>query len=114
MKHFSNAQLVNILEMTHITSEMVNKHEQKQIQSQCHKSIKKLKRPRIRVKIQEYVPITSSDPHRAFMMNEWRITHPEKYVEKKKPYYRFFGKEIFISESKVALFKAHNVSIYYK
>ena len=47
-------------------------------------------------------------------MNEWRITHPEKYVEKKKPYYRFFGKEIFISESKVALFKAHNVSIYYK
>ena len=114
MKHFCNSQLANILELTHITSEMVNKHEQKQIQPQGHKPIKKLKRPRIRVKIQEYVPITSSDPHRAFMMNEWRITHPEKYVEKKKPYYRFFGKEIFISESKVALFKAHNVSIYYK
>lgn len=114
MKHFSNAQLANILEMVHITSERVNKHEQKQIQSQCHKPIKKLKRPRIRVKIQEYVPITSSDPHRAFMMNEWRITHPEKYVEKKRPYYRFFGKEIFISESEVALFKAHNVLIYYK
>ena len=114
MKHFSNAQLANILEMTHITSEMMNKHEQKQTKSQCHKPIKKLKRSRIRVKIQEYVPITSSDPHRAFMMNEWRITHPEKYVEKKKPYYRFFGKEIFIGESEVALFKAHNVSIYYK
>ena len=114
MKHFSNAQLANILEMAHITSEMMNTHEQKQTQSQCHKPIKKLKRSRIRVKIQEYVPITSSDPHRAFMMNEWRITHPEKYVEKKKPYYRFFGKEIFISESEVALFKAHNVSIYYK
>ena len=114
MKHFSNAQLVNILEMTHITSEMVNKHEQKQTQPQCHKPIKKLKRLRIRVKTQEYVPITSSDPHRAFMMNEWRITHPEKYVEKKKPYYRFFGKEIFIRESEVTLFKAHNVSIYYK
>lgn len=114
MKHFSNAQLANILEMTHITSEMVNKHEQKQTKPQCHKPIKKLKRPRIRVKIQEYVPITSSDSYRAFMMNEWRITHPEKYVEKKKPYYRFFGKEIFIRESEVTLFKAHNVSIYYK
>ena len=114
MKHFNNAQLVNILEMAHITSEMVNKHEQKQTKSQYHKPIKKLKRPRIRVKIQEYVPITSSDPHRAFMMNEWRITHPEKYVEKKRPYYRFFGKEIFISESEVTLFKAHNVTIYYK
>ena len=34
MKHFSNAQLANILEMTHITSEMMNKHEQKQIQPQ--------------------------------------------------------------------------------
>lgn len=113
MKHFSNAQLVNILEMTHITSKMMNKQEQKQIQPQCHKPIKKL-RPRIRVKIQEYIPITSSDPHRAFMMNEWRITHPEKYVEKKRPYYRFFGKEIFISESEVAVFKAHNVLIYYK
>lgn len=114
MKHFSNAQLANILEMTHITSEMMNKHEQKQTKSQCHKPIKKLKRPRIRVKIQEYVPITSSDPHRAFMMNEWKITHPEKYVEKKRPYYRFFGKEMFISENEVALFKAHNVTIYYK
>ena len=114
MKHFSNAQLANIQEMTHITSDIVNKQEQRQTQSQYHKPIKKLKRPRIRVKIQEYVPITSSDPHRAFMMNEWRITHPEKYVEKKKPYYRFFGKEIFIRESEVTLFKAHNVSIYYK
>lgn len=113
MKHFSNAQLANILEMVHITSERVNKHEQKQTQPQCPKPIKKL-RHRIRVKIQEYVPITSSDPHRAFMMNEWRITHPEKYVEKKKPYYRFFGKEMFISESEVAVFKAHGVTIYYK
>ena len=114
MKHFCNSQLANIQEMAHITAEMNNKQEQKQIQPQYHKPIKKLKRPRIRVKIQEYVPITSSDPHRAFMMNEWRITHPEKYVEKKKPYYRFFGKEIFIRESEVTLFKAHNVSIYYK
>ena len=114
MKHLCNSQLANIQEMAHITSEMNNKQEQKQIQPKYHKPIKKLKRPRIRVKIQEYVPITSSDPHRAFMMNEWRITHPEKYVEKKKPYYRFFGKEIFISESEVVLFKAHNVSIYYK
>lgn len=113
MKHFSNAQLANILEMVHITSERVNKHEQKQTQSQYPKPIKKL-RPRIRIRIQEYVPITSSDPHRAFMMNEWRLTHPEKYVEKKRPYYRFFGKEIFISESKIEVFKAHGVTIYYK
>lgn len=114
MKHFCNSQLANIQEMAHITSEMNNKQEQKQIQPKYHKPIKKLKRPRIRVKTQEYVPITSSNPCRAFMMNEWRINHPENYVEKKRPYYRFFGKEKFISESEVALFKAHGVTIYYK
>ena len=114
MKHFSNAQLANILETAHITSEIVNKQEQKADQIQNHEPIKKLKRPRIKVTTKEYVPVTSSDNHRAFIMNEWRITHHENYVEKKKPYYRFFGKEIFISESEVVLFKAHNVSIYYK
>ena len=114
MKHFSNAQLANILEMTHITSEMVNKHEQKQTQPQCHKPIKKLKRPRIRVKTQEYVPITSSNHCRAFMMNEWRINHLDKYTEKKRPYYKVFGQEKFISEDEVELFKAHGVTIYYK
>lgn len=114
MKHFCNSQLANILEMTHITSEMVNKHEQKQTQPKCHKPIKKLKRPRIRVKTKEYVPITSSDPRRAFIMNEWRINQYEKYIEKKRPYYRFLGKERFISEEEVELFKAHGVTIYYK
>ena len=114
MKHFSNAQLANILEMAHITSETVNKQEQKADQIQHHEPIKKLKRPRIKVRVREYVPVTSSDPHRAFMMNEWRLNHPEKYVEKKRPYYRAFGKEKFIKESEVELFKAHGVTIYYK
>ena len=114
MKQFSNAQLANILEMAHTTSEMVNKHEQKQAQSQCHKPIKKLKSPRIRIKTQEYVPITSSNPRRAFMMNEWRINHLDKYIEKKRPYYKVFGQEKFISEDEVELFKAHGVTIYYK
>ena len=114
MKHFCNSQLANILEMTHITSEMVNKHEQKQTQPQYHKPIKKLKRPRIRVKTQEYVPITSSDTRRAFMMNELRINHINKYIEKKKPYYKVFGQEKFISEEEVELFKAHGITIYYK
>lgn len=114
MKHFSNSQLANIQEMTHITSDIVNKQEQKQTQSQYHKPIKKLKRSRIKVRTQECVPITSSDKYRAFMMNELRVTHPEKYVEKKKPYYKFFGQEKFINESEVELFKAHGVTIYYK
>ena len=114
MKHFSNAQLANILEMTHITSEMANKHERKQTQPKCHKPIKKLKRPRIKVTTKELVPITSSDNHRAFIMNEWRINHPDKYIEEKKPYYRIFGQEKFIEESEVALFKAHGITIYYK
>ena len=114
MKQFSNIQLANILEMTHITSEMVNKHEQKQTQPQGHKPIKKLKRPRIRIKTQEYVPITSSNPRRAFMMNELRINHINKYTEKKRPYYKVFGQEKFISEEEVELFKAHGITIYYK
>ena len=114
MKHFSNAQLTNILEITHITSEMVNKHEQKQTQPKCHKPIKKLKRPRIKVTTKEYVPVTSSDNHRAFIMNEWRINHSDKPIEKKTPYYRIFGQEKFIEESEVILFKAHGVTIYYK
>ena len=114
MKQFSNSQLANILEMTHITSEMVNKHEQKQTQPKCHKPIKKLKRPRIRIKKQEYVPITSSDARRAFMMNELRINHINKYTEKKRYYYKVFGQEKFISEKEVELFKAHGVTIYYK
>ena len=114
MKHFSNAQLANILEMTHITSEMVNKHEQKQTQPQCHKPIKKLKRSRTKVKTRECVPVTSSDNHRAFIMNEWRINHSDKPIEKKTPYYRIFGQEKFIEESEVILFKAHGVTIYYK
>lgn len=114
MKHFCNSQLANILEMTHITSEMINKQEQKQIQPKYHKPIKKLKRLRIRVKTQEYVPITSSDPCRAFIMNELRINHLNKYIEKKRPYYKVFGQEKFISEEEVELFKAHGVTIYYK
>ena len=114
MKQFSNTQLDNILEITNITSEMVNKHEQKQTQPQGHKPIKKLKRLRIRIKTQEYVPITSSNPRRAFMMNELRINHLNKYTEKKSPYYKVFGQKKFISEEEVELFKAHGVTIYYK
>lgn len=114
MKHFCNSQLANIQEMAHITSEMNNKQEQKQIQPKYHKPIKKLKRPRVRVKTQEYVPITSSDRNTAFMMNEWKINHLDKYTEKKRPYYKVFGQEKFISEDEVELFKAHGVTIYYK
>ena len=114
MKHFCNSQLANILEVPLSTSEMNNKQEQKQIQPQHHKPIKKLKRLRIRVKTQEYVPITSSNPRRAFIMNELRINHLDKYTEKKRPYYKVFGQEKFISEDEVELFKAHGVTIYYK
>lgn len=114
MKHFCNSQLANIQEMAHITSEMNNKQEQKQIQPKYHKPIKKLKRPRVRVKTQEYIPVTSSDRNTAFMMNEWIINHLDKYTEKKRPYYKVFGQEKFISEDEVELFKAHGVTIYYK
>ena len=114
MKHFCNFQLANILEVPLSTSEMNNKQEQKQIQPQHHKPIKKLKRPRVRVKTQEYVPVTSSDRNTAFMMNEWRINNLDKYTEKKRPYYKVFGQEKFISEDEVELFKAHGVTIYYK
>ena len=114
MKHLCNSQLANIQEMAHITSEMNNKQEQKQIQPKYHKPIKKLKRPRIKVTIKEYAPVTSSDNHRAFIMNELRINHPDKPIEKKTPYYRIFGQEKFIEESEVILFKAHGVTIYYK
>ena len=112
MKHLCNSQLANIQEMAHITSEMNNKQEQ--TQAQHHKPIKKLKRPRIKVTTKEYVPVTSSDNHRAFIMNEWRINHSDKPIEKKTPYYRIFGQEKFIEESEVILFKAHGVTIYYK
>ena len=114
MKHFCNSQLANILEVSLSTSEMNNKQEQKQIQPKYHKPIKKLKRPRVRVKTQEYIPITSSDRHIAFMINEWRINHLDKYTEKKRPYYKVFGQEKFINEDEVELFKAHGVTIYYK
>lgn len=114
MKHFCNSQLANILEVSLSTSEMNNKQEQKQIQPKYHKPIKKLKRPRVRVKTQEYVPVTSSNRNTAFMMNEWRINHLDKYTEKKRPYYKVFGQEKFISEDEVKLFKAHGVTIYYK
>lgn len=114
MKHFCNSQLANILEVSLSTSEMNNKQEQKQIQPKYHKPIKKLKRPRVRVKTQEYVPITSSDRNTAFIMNEWRINHLDKYTTKKMPYYKVFGQEKFISEDEVELFKAHGVTIYYK
>lgn len=114
MKHFCNSQLANILEVSLSTSEMNNKQEQKQIQPKYHKPIKKLKRPRVRVKTQEYIPVTSSDRHIAFMINEWRINHLDKYTEKKRPYYKVFGQEKFISEDEVELFKAHGVTIYYK
>lgn len=114
MKHFCNSQLANILEVSLSTSEMNNKQEQKQIQPKYHKPIKKLKRPRVRVKTQEYVPVTSSNRNTAFMMNEWRINHLDKYTEKKRPYYKVFGQEKFISEDEVELFKAHGVTIYYK
>ena len=114
MKHFCNSHLANILEVSLSTSEMNNKQEQKQIQPKYHKPIKKLKRPRVRVKTQEYIPVTSSDRHIAFMINEWRINHLDKYTEKKRPYYKVFGQEKFISEDEVELFKAHGVTIYYK
>lgn len=112
MKHFCNFQLANILEVSLITSENINKQEQ--TQSQHHKPIKKLKRPRIKVTTKELVPITSSDNHRAFIMNEWRINHFDEYTEKKRPYYKVFGQEKFISEEEVELFKAHGITIYYK
>ena len=114
MKHLCNSQFANIQEMAHITSEMNNKQEQKQIQPKYHKPIKKLKRPRIKVTTKEYVPVTSSDNHRAFIMNEWRINHLDKHIEKKTSYYRIFGQEKFIEESEILLFKAHGVTIYYK
>ena len=114
MKHLCNSQLANIQEMAHSTPEMNNKQEQKQIQPKYHKPIKKLKRPRVRVKTQDYIPVTSSDRHIAFMINEWRINHLDKYTEKRRPYYRVFGQEKFISEDEVELFKAHGVTIYYK
>lgn len=114
MKHLCNSQLASIQEMAHITSEMNNKQEQKQIQPKYHKPIKKLKRPRIKVTTKEYVPVTSSDNHRAFIINEWRINHSDKPIEKKTPYYRIFGQEKFIDESEVVLFKSHGVTIYYK
>ena len=114
MKHLCSFQLANILELSLSTSEMNNKQEQKQIQPKYHKPIKKLKIPRVRVKTQEYVPVTSSDRNTAFMMNEWRINHLDKYTEKKRPYYKVFGQEKFISEDEVELFKAHGVTIYYK
>lgn len=112
MKHFCNLQLANILEVSLSTSENVNKQEQ--TQAQHHKPIKKLKRSRTKVKTRECVPVTSSDRQTAFMMNEWRINHPDKYTEKKSPYYKVFGQEKFISEDEVELFKAHGVTIYYK
>ena len=112
MKHFCNLQLANILEVSLNTSENVNKQEQ--TQAQHHKPIKKLKRSRTKVKTREYVPVTSSDRNTAFMMNEWRINHLDKYTEKKRPYYKVFGQEKFISEDEVELFKAHGVTIYYK
>ena len=81
MKHLCNSQLANILEVPLSTSENVNK--QKQTQAQHHKPIKKLKRSRTKVKIREYIPVTSSDRNTAFMMNEWRINHLDKYTEKR-------------------------------
>ena len=115
MKHFCNSQLANILEGSLSTSENVNKQEQTQAQHDKH--IKKLKRSRTKVKTREYVPITSSDRHKAFWINEWRITHPEKYVEKprkKIAYYKVFGKEIIIDDKEINVFIEHNVTIYYK
>lgn len=47
-------------------------------------------------------------------MNELRINHLNKYTEKKRPYYKVFGQEKFISEEEVELFKAHGITIYYK
>ena len=112
MKHFCNLQLANILEVSLSTSANVKKQEQ--TQAQHHTPIKKLKRPRTKVKTREYVPVTSSDRYTAFMMNEWRINHLDKYTEKRRPYYKVFGQEKFISEDEVELFKAHGVTIYYK
>ena len=123
MAHYSKAQLANILEMIHITSEMKKKHAQKQQlkkttnESEVHKEVKRPKRPRIKVKVSNCVPITSSDRRKAFWMNEWRITHPEKCVEKprkKIAYYKVFGREIIIDDKEINVFIEHNVTIYYK
>lgn len=114
MKHFSKSQPINNSENVNNTSEMVNKHEQKQANPQYHKPIKKLKRTRVKVKIKEGIPITSSNKHRAFIMNVMRIQYLENNVEEKKPYYIIFGQEKFINEDEVELFKAHGVTIYYK
>ena len=53
---------------------------------------------------------------KAFWMNEWRIDHPEEYVEKprKVAYYKVFGKEIIIDDKEINVFIEHNVTIYYK
>lgn len=118
MAHFSKAQLASILEMTHVTFEMKEKNEQKQKtkESKAHNEVKRPKRPRIKVKASNCVPITSSDRHKAFWMNEWRIEHSEKYVDKPKKtaYYKVFGKEIIIDDKEINVFIEHNVTIYYK
>lgn len=114
MKHFSKSQPINSSENVNNASEIVNKHEQKQTNPQYHKPIKRLKRTRVKVKIKEGIPITSSDKHRAFIMNVMRIQYLENNVEKKTPYYIIFGQEKFINEDEVELFKAHGVTIYYK
>ena len=118
MAHYSKAQLASILEITHITSEMKEKNEQKQRtnESKAHNEVKRPKRPRIKVKASNCIPITSSDRHKAFWMNEWRIEHPERYVEehKKIAYYKVFGKEIIIDDKEINVFIEHNVTIYYK
>lgn len=114
MKHFSKSQPINSSENVNNASEMVNKHEQKQTNPQYHQPIKKLKRTRVKVKIKEGIPITSSDKHRAFIMNVMRIQYIEECIKEKKPYYIIFGQEKFINEDEVELFKAHGVTIYYK
>lgn len=119
MAHYSKAQLTSILEMAHSTSEMKEKNEQKQKtnESKAHNEVKRPKRPRIKVKASNCIPITSSDRHKAFWMNEWRITHPEEHAEKprkKIAYYKVFGKEIIIDDKEINVFIEHNVTIYYK
>lgn len=135
MGHFNSAQLASILEMHHATSEMRNKNEQKQQEKMEEVSttiVKKSKRQRVK-SIKKGLPITSSNRHRAFMMNEYRVTHSELYTEtpkkynidevlretaknlgNRKPYYKFFGKEVFINENEVNMYIEHGVTIFYK
>lgn len=70
-------------------------------------------RPRIKAKMT--MPVTSSNKRTAFMMNEINATfHIKGGVEKKRPYIKIFGKEVFIQDGEVKEYTEHKITIYYK